>query len=395
MLSKTSPGFLQRFVAMVFLLLCFGSIFFIYYKPNLSSWLCPEVTWSFDHICSDTCLQIIQNENIMKIGVNNSCVVDYDLVKQKLINDVVEEHNRESQEHTLVLMWAWPFGKLVNVDSCKSLYGISGCVFTDDRRLYNEANAVIFHHRDIQGDLQNLAKMPRPPRQKWVWMNMESPDNSVKLSNWDLFNLTSSYRQDSDVWVPYGRIVDVSKEDVAFQIPTKSKLVCWIVSNWNPDFRRVKYYNEFSQHINIKAYGRHFSRYVNNKDYPKIISSCKFYLSFENSIHKDYITEKLFIPMMLGTIPVVLGPSRENYEKFIPSDSFIHVDDFKSPQELAEHLKALDQNQEMYEHYFSWRKDFVAQRTDFGREHACRICDHVTRDKGYRVFKNLDKWYWP
>ncbi|KAG7324691.1 hypothetical protein KOW79_012707 [Hemibagrus wyckioides] len=220
----------------------------------------------------------------------------------------------------------------------------------------------MFHHRDLGDDLPNLLSMPRPPHQKWVWMNMESPENSERWTDIDgLFNLTASYRRDSDVWVPYGRILPTSVKNETFKIPPKDKLVCWIVSNWNPHYRRVEYFNELSKHIKIEGYGRHFNRYINDEDYVPTLSSCKFYLSFESSIHEDYVTEKLFNPLISGTVPVVLGPPRENYEEFIPADSFIHVDDFKSPQELAEHLKFLDQNQEVYERYFTWRQAFTAK----------------------------------
>ena len=67
-----------------------------------------------------------------------------------------------------------------------------------------------------------------------------------------------------------------------------------------------------------------------------------FYLAFENSICKDYVTEKFFrglqvIPSMHWTslekidfqapvVPVVLGGA--NYSAIAPNHSFIHVDDF-------------------------------------------------------------------
>ncbi|XP_053092788.1 4-galactosyl-N-acetylglucosaminide 3-alpha-L-fucosyltransferase 9-like [Pangasianodon hypophthalmus] len=385
-------GGFQHFLLLQVLLLGVTGVFYTYYKPNANSIPCQEVAvskYKCPDKCSDKCHNALKGNFITRLTTT---------LKQltPITKPVVLEENKENHDlDTVILIWSWPFGYKFKGESCSPLFGIKGCHFTDDRSQYDKAHGVMFHHRDIGGDLPNLLNTPRPPHQKWVWMNMESPDNSQRWTGLDgLFNLTANYRRDSDVWVPYGRITEASEKDKTFNIPPKDKLVCWIVSNWNPNFRRVKYFNELNKHIKIEVYGRHFNRSISNDDYISTLSSCKFYLSFENSIHKDYFTEKLFNPLKVGTVPVVLGPPRENYEDFIPADSFIHVDDFKSPQELAKHLTFLDQNQEVYEQFFTWRQHFTAARTIFGVEHACRICDYVKQYKGYRVFKNLNTWYW-
>ncbi|RXN17057.1 alpha-(1,3)-fucosyltransferase 9-like isoform X2 [Labeo rohita] len=194
--------------------------------------------------------------------------------------------------------------------------------------------------------------------------------------------------------VPYGRISEKTGGSTTFKIPYKNKLVCWIVSNWNSKHKRSQYYKNLKQHISIETYGHSFRRPVSNENYSDLVSSCKFYLSFENSIHKDYITEKLYNPLKLGTVPVVLGPPTKNYEELIPGNAFIHVDDFSSPKELAEHLKLLDQNESLYRQYFTWREHFVSSTTYFGPEHACWACDHIRRNKNYRVDNDLNSWYW-
>ena len=58
----------------------------------------------------------------------------------------------------------------------------------------------------------------------------------------------------------------------------------------------------------VDVYGHAFSKYLPDKDYTPTMASCKFFLSFENSIHKDYITEKLYNPLSLGTVPVITVP---------------------------------------------------------------------------------------
>ncbi|VDK35531.1 unnamed protein product [Gongylonema pulchrum] len=69
-------------------------------------------------------------------------------------------------------------------------------------------------------------------------------------------------------------------------------------------------------------------------------------MSFENSICRDYITEKLFKRMERLLVPVVLKKSL--YNDILPEGSFIAADDFKSPRELAVYLDYLENNRTAY-----------------------------------------------
>ncbi|KAL3986468.1 4-galactosyl-N-acetylglucosaminide 3-alpha-L-fucosyltransferase [Sarotherodon galilaeus] len=314
--------------------------------------------------------------------------------------ELVSEHvknlisTKRDKNATIVLIWLWPFGSKFDLSVCSSLFEIDNCFLTADRNLYNKSHGVIIHHRDISGDLSNLPQLQRPLFQKWIWFNLESPTHSSKLSGIEkVFNLTLSYRLDSNIGAPYGSIVPAEGEE-NFVPPSKNKLVCWIVSHWNPQHVRVKYFNELQKHVKVHAYGRAFGKHISDNDFMPTITSCKFYLSFENSVHKDYITEKLFNPLSVGTVPVVLGPTRQNYEKIIQGDAFIHVDDFSSPKDLADYLLLLDKNEEMYLRYFEWKQHFKVKRFHFPAEYACLTCDYLRRHKEYKAFNDLDKWFW-
>ncbi|XP_034718958.1 4-galactosyl-N-acetylglucosaminide 3-alpha-L-fucosyltransferase 9-like [Etheostoma cragini] len=299
----------------------------------------------------------------------------------------------EAEPDTIVLIWMWPFGSRYDF-SC-NIFNVSRCHLTDDKTLYHKAHGVLFHHRDIHGNLEDFPKEPRPHFQKWIWSNMESPANSALIPKInDLFNLTCNYRLDSNIPVPYGYLMPMTSEDETFKLPAKDKLVCWIVSNWNLQLTRVQYYNELKKHIKIHSYGNAFGQHLSDQDYSKIVSSCKFYLSFENSAYKDYITEKLYLPMMKGSVPIVLGPTRQNYQNFVPADSFIHVNDFSSAKELAEKLVYLDKNNSEYIRYFNWTSRFKVKLSWFGKEHACKTCSYLQNHREYQAFHDLNKWYW-
>lgn len=66
-----------------------------------------------------------------------------------------------------------------------------------------------------------------------------------------------------------------------------------------------------------------------------------FYLAFENSVCKDYITEKVY--SRLGEfLPIVL--KRSILKDVLPDKAFIAADDFNSPKQLAGYLNYLKKN---------------------------------------------------
>ena len=62
-----------------------------------------------------------------------------------------------------------------------------------------------------------------------------------------------------------------------------------------------------------------------------------FYLSFENSLCEDYVTEKLWAWLRRDIVPVVMGQA--NYSAIVPPHSVINALDFSEPRDLANYLK--------------------------------------------------------
>ncbi len=107
-------------------------------------------------------------------------------------------------------------------------------------------------------------------------------------------------------------------------------------------------------------------------------SHYKFYLSFENCDCMDYITEKFFVnALQHDMIPVVMGGTPENYATAAPPFSFIHVDDFSSPKELANYLQLLDKNESLFRKYGEWKDvmDWNWKITaESNEDFLCRAC---------------------
>ena len=268
----------------------------------------------------------------------------------------------ETWKKPLMLIWAPPYGVKFDFNDCKKYYDITSCDLTYDRSLYEQADAVLFFQRNIYS-LGHMPQGPRPPLQKWIWYHLESPSNTRRIPRIDnIFNLTLSYRRDADITTRFNIVINNEPSD-NFVLPKKDKLVCWIVSNkaTRGTGVRMAYYEELIKHIEVHVFGLAFARPLPPERYYQTMESCKFYLAFENSVHRDYFTEKVNGPLSSGTVPIVLGPTRDNYEEYIPGDAFIHVNDFPSAEALAHHLLDLDQDHQRYLQYFRWRRFYSAR----------------------------------
>ncbi|XP_069479905.1 3-galactosyl-N-acetylglucosaminide 4-alpha-L-fucosyltransferase FUT3-like [Ambystoma mexicanum] len=293
----------------------------------------------------------------------------------------------------IILLWTLPFKGGFNLNQCAALFGITGCAFTSDRTFYKNADAVIFHHSDLMGTPYDLPRQPRPVKQRWIWFNLEPPSKNFNLHTMDqLMNLSMTYRHDSDIFTPYGWTL-LNEKPQSFSIPTKSRLVAWATINWDPNFRRVHYYKELKKHLHVDVFGPGNLR-LGRDEQTLVLSKYKFYLAFENSENQDYITEQLWKNALLSrTVPVVLGPTRESYERFLPAEAFIHVDDFPSAKELAEYLLALDKDDERYRKYFTWRSHYDVVGQMSWPAHYCKACYHLRKPPIYRTIPSVVKWF--
>ncbi|XP_077468227.1 alpha-(1,3)-fucosyltransferase 4-like isoform X1 [Stigmatopora argus] len=302
-----------------------------------------------------------------------------------------------------LLVWTHPFDRKQQLPDCRERYAVNGCVLTDDRRSYPDADGVLVHHRDVVSGNDTLGTLPpeagRPPGQKWIWLNYESPSHTPELWRLEgLFNLTMSYRTDSDIFLPYGYLVNKNGDEKLLTKPSsasRSGFVAWVVSNWVESQARVAFYYELSQYIQVDVFGQAGQNLPRGAEkVVELLTSYCFYLALENSQHTDYITEKLWNAVSAGAVPVVLGPSRKNYERFLPAEAFIHVDDFPSVKELAHYLLRLRRDPIRLMWHLRWRTDFGLRQPGFWSEHYCTACKVLRKTVGQtHVVHDLTQWF--
>ena len=192
---------------------------------------------------------------------------------------------------------------------------------------------------------------------------------------------------------------DVFKGKYKGLLKTKSRQILWMVSNCR-ERERNEYADKLLKHgAKLNKFGR-CGRPIGcqrqkKEQYceRKIFSQYKFYLAFENSHCVDYITEKLWKCLYNGMVPIVMGPTLENYQKLLPPDSFLHVHNFSSPAKLAEYITHLDNNDEAYLKYHAWRQESEIVFTNYHQFlWVCDICKKI-HDPPKPAYSNLSE-YW-
>lgn len=84
-----------------------------------------------------------------------------------------------------------------------------------------------------------------------------------------------------------------------------------------------------------------------------------------------------------------MGAHPDDYKKVAPLNSYIHIEDFSSPQQLAEYLNLLNENDRLYNNYFQWKGTGEFINTYF----FCRVCALLHSNPPRRHYKDLGKWW--
>ncbi|KAL7286860.1 hypothetical protein TKK_0018995 [Trichogramma kaykai] len=267
---------------------------------------------------------------------------------------------------------------------------VNTCMITRDNP--NDADLIIF--KDY---VTHVGK--RNPNQAWMLYFLECPYHTQSVKN-AIVNWTATYRHDSDIVAPYERWQYHNPK--VTQIPqsfnyaaNKTKKVAWFVSNCHPRNQRMNYAKELSKYIQVDIYGAcgtlRCSRSQAQACFGMLDADYKFYLAFENSNCRDYITEKFFVNGLgHNVLPIVMGAHPVDYARAAPYRSYIHVDEFESPKELAQYLHRLDADDELYNSYFRWKGTGEFINTYFW----CRVCAMLhDSQRSHKHYKDVNEWW--
>ncbi|XP_011308179.1 alpha-(1,3)-fucosyltransferase C-like [Fopius arisanus] len=288
---------------------------------------------------------------------------------------------------------------------------VSHCYGTPNRSLMKslqDYDAILFH-----GIEMNIKDLPtaRSDFQRYIFFSWESsasrPINDLYfVLAPNFYNWTMSYRLDSDIRRPYGRVRDLLTREIVAPpgdpggivpwrspdphkpsdgeleiIKSKRKIAAWFVSHCDTRSRRETLVKELGKYFEVDTYGKcgdlECDRNNNDECYDLLERDYFFYFSFENTLCRDYVTEKLFLPMSRYVIPVVYGGA--DYSKFVPPHSYINIMDFNSTHELAEYLIRLSMSPVQYASYFWWKSHYLIEDTT--KSTLCDLCEKLHNDQ--------------
>lgn len=322
--------------------------------------------------------------------------------------------NRPEKKPKLILYWT-PFYDMDNFYFGLGKYDpfknhkcpAYNCETTKDKSRLNESDIVVF---SLQNQIHALPKEHKK-NQEWVFVLIESPANLAGFDRYNnVFNTAVTYRRDADYQSHYsyeghyewGINPDYNENYDYYE--GKTDFAAIVVSNCHKvSSMRLEYVNELQKYINATIFGAcgrkcldTFDNGIKGDCKVIIAQKYKFFFAFENSMCKDYITEKFFIILRFNIIPVVLGAGE--YDMFIPKSGYINVKDYKSPKELADYLLYLDRNRTAYNSYFKWKKHIIKTYDGIFAAEICEFCikahlNDVNKIDTNKVIKDFST-YW-
>lgn len=210
----------------------------------------------------------------------------------------------------------------------------------------------------------------------WGLLQEKSPNQYPLFSFKDaieLFNHTSTFKRESSLPLTT-RFVESTEyllKPLVYKVHEKDAIktrdniasVAYIQSECYPSSDRDVYVKELMTYLKVDSYGT----CLYNKELPtqkddksdeklnELLQKYKFVVAFENSICNDYVTEKLFRTLSVGSIPIYKGAP--NIREWLPNNhSAIIVDDFESPKDLANYIIFVDTNVTAYNKYMEYKQ---------------------------------------
>ncbi|KAF9979288.1 hypothetical protein BGZ73_002557 [Actinomortierella ambigua] len=250
------------------------------------------------------------------------------------------------------------------------------CHTTTDQSKYNDSPLILVSEHEMHNDLPPKEDIDSG-KKALVYYTVEAPkwyDLDPKIMH--QFSYRFTYHPNSDFVFPYldHTLVDDVLRPPMTTLERRNELrkhglqndgrglapIAWFVSNCNTNNERRYFVHQLRKYIDVDIYGhceptREWPKDANGQELNSelLASYYKFYLAIENSNCNFYVTEKLQRPYYSGTVPIVDGP--KDYRPYAATHNALLVVDDYTPKTLAEYIKQLDANDDMYLNHIRYK----------------------------------------
>ncbi|RUS90662.1 hypothetical protein EGW08_001562 [Elysia chlorotica] len=268
------------------------------------------------------------------------------------------------------------------------------CRWEEDNRL---ADAVLFRAGAIRTWI--IKPFPRKPGSRWIMYTNDPAIKNYGLDRADIghnINATSTYQLHSDYPRLFGylRRVKPPSKDYGRIFDGKAREVAWFVSHCSTWSKRELYIERMRKIIPVDVFGAcgnltcgasHYRGNDTNVCLPMLSEHYKYYLAFENSFCKDYVSEKFFkLFQGVDVIPVVQGAF--DYHRYMPSNVFIDSSDFDTPEDLARYLLELSNDKYRYVKMLKRKARWTYRAAE---PMHCVVCEQLHTDKKVRIHTDM------
>ena len=314
-------------------------------------------------------------------------------------------HQKAHGEKIVLLFWSNLWGRPAKISEGFLKKGVGegqcpvACEVTANRSRAKDVHAFVVHARDPR---------PLPPSKNvpWILTSLENPVYTPVLTKPEYmsqFHLLRSYRLDSDFPTPLFK-----KPNLDPPISFSNKTGGIMAAFSNCERVRTEYLRQLIKYVPVDSYGgclhnkdgltrRYKSDFKGLKS--KLQRTYKFSITFFNQDCDYFVDDQILHALNAGSVPVVM--STDKIYEFLPGNlknSIVNVRDFKSPQELAERLKFLMNNETEYNKYLEWKTKGLGYIDDtvigkyWNRQfhHWCQVCQSIAQGKWHKEGLKVD-----
>lgn len=348
-------------------------------------------------------LSIGTSESVWKLPVFcNPYSLNCDCLKQWLGLDVCKIDLESANSSVIEVAAMEEYASHLGLYACKTTF----CNVIPDVGLNSKADArIAYIYNGQQPTPQNI--------QPLIGFSMESFVNIPFLASDEFQSKLSamvSFKRSMDLHVTYNVYFPAQFFSKGAEFNVKRDELLWVGSNCgNKEWGGGPWRREFLEVLKHKARVDYLGSclrtgYVEEKvpqcafltQHPgfstfELMNEClyhhyKFYLALENTQEEDYITEKLWIGLRAGSVPIYIGAP--NIRQYLPHPkAAILLDDFNNDTDLMlDYITRASQNETLYNEHIAWKEtplssyfmDSVIKKSFDSR--LCVACDFAKQE---------------